>query len=129
MSRVFCQQMGWWELAVLMDKYVPRLFHGVKEELVPLVELASLKQPHARALFQAGTLTPPPRLRSCLRHFRSFVLTPRRARRVPVAARHRASASGGLGSTGRPRFAFLGRVRLCATLFSEFCAVKLTRLW
>jgi hypothetical protein len=60
MSRVFCQQMGWWELAVLMDKYVPRLFHGVKEELVPLVELASLKQPHARALFQAGTYSPPP---------------------------------------------------------------------
>ncbi|ELR22203.1 helicase domain containing protein [Acanthamoeba castellanii str. Neff] len=58
MSRVFCQQMGWWELAVLMDKYVPRLFHGVKEELVPLVELASLKQPHARALFQAGYQSP-----------------------------------------------------------------------
>jgi hypothetical protein len=60
MSRVFCQQMGWWELAVLMDRYVPRLFHGVKEELVPLVELASLKQPHARALFQAGTPPTPP---------------------------------------------------------------------
>lgn len=78
MSRVFCTQMGWWELAVVgepqahsrasaapsptrtqvIDKYVARLYHGVKEELVPLVEVPGLKAPRARALYQAGTCWP-----------------------------------------------------------------------
>jgi len=78
MSRVFCNHMGWWELSLvrhfqfsskfklidlsgwcdfmpkIIDKYTPRLFHGVKEELVSLVQLPSLKQSQARALFEAG---------------------------------------------------------------------------
>jgi len=55
MSKMYCQAMDWWELAVLLEKYVERLNYGVREEVLPLMEIPGVKQWRARSLFNAGT--------------------------------------------------------------------------
>jgi len=55
MSKMYCQVMDWWELAVLLEKYVERLNYGVREEVLPLMEIPGVKQWRARSLFNAGT--------------------------------------------------------------------------
>lgn len=54
MSKMFCQAMDWWELAVLLEKYIERLNYGVREEVLPLLEIPGVKQFRARSLYNAG---------------------------------------------------------------------------
>eukprot|EP00123_Amoebidium_parasiticum_P009624 comp19603_c0_seq1/m.23083 comp19603_c0_seq1/g.23083 ORF comp19603_c0_seq1/g.23083 comp19603_c0_seq1/m.23083 type:complete len:1020 (-) comp19603_c0_seq1:139-3198(-) len=46
-----------WGLGLLMEQLVRRIFHGVKDELLPLVEIQGVKQARARQLFKAGYRT------------------------------------------------------------------------
>jgi POLQ-like helicase len=46
--------MDWWPLEVLLDKFVGRLTHSVKPEVLPLMEISGVKQARARALYDGG---------------------------------------------------------------------------
>jgi len=54
---VFCARMGFESLAVLIANLCDRLTHGVKAELIPLMQLLNVKTQRARLLFQAGFQT------------------------------------------------------------------------
>ncbi len=77
MTRTFCNHMNWWEIGLvsysstvfsffhmcvcglnpllqILDRYIERLSFGVRQELLPLMELDGVKQFRARALYDAG---------------------------------------------------------------------------
>lgn len=50
---MFCRELGWSNMEVLMDNFIPRLNFGVQIELVELLRISLLDGQHARALFNA----------------------------------------------------------------------------
>eukprot|EP00659_Diplonema_papillatum_P016222 gene16222-24862_t len=50
----FAEQLNWWGFSPLIQKIRLRLKDGVEADIVPLMQIPSLKPYHARALYQAG---------------------------------------------------------------------------
>eukprot|EP01113_Clastostelium_recurvatum_P040538 TRINITY_DN6311_c0_g1_i7.p1 TRINITY_DN6311_c0_g1~~TRINITY_DN6311_c0_g1_i7.p1 ORF type:complete len:980 (+),score=109.11 TRINITY_DN6311_c0_g1_i7:49-2988(+) len=50
----FCNKMGWVFLEALLQKYCPRFDHGVKEEIVPFMDIPRVGNIRARHLWNAG---------------------------------------------------------------------------
>eukprot|EP01132_Coremiostelium_polycephalum_P005373 gene5373-6704_t len=53
----FCKKLGWNELDALVSMYIQRLDKGVRQEIIHLVEIPSVKQGRARQLWNAGYKT------------------------------------------------------------------------
>lgn len=50
---MFCRELGWSNMAVLMDNFIPRLNFGVHIELVELLRISLVDSQHARALYNS----------------------------------------------------------------------------
>ncbi|XP_030638851.1 DNA polymerase theta [Chanos chanos] len=57
MVTVFCNQLGWYNLEMLLSQFQSRLSFGVQRELCDLVRISLLNAQRARALHGAGFLT------------------------------------------------------------------------
>ncbi|XP_071919297.1 helicase and polymerase-containing protein TEBICHI isoform X1 [Coffea arabica] len=58
MVSVFCERLGWHDLADLVAKFQNRVSFGVKAEIVELTTIPYVKGSRARALYKAGLRTP-----------------------------------------------------------------------
>jgi len=50
----FCRELSWWNMYNLLNQYMDRINFVVQEELEPLLTLAELDAPKARAIYEAG---------------------------------------------------------------------------
>eukprot|EP01126_Amoeba_proteus_P019055 TRINITY_DN19741_c0_g1_i1.p1 TRINITY_DN19741_c0_g1~~TRINITY_DN19741_c0_g1_i1.p1 ORF type:complete len:124 (-),score=13.82 TRINITY_DN19741_c0_g1_i1:26-397(-) len=53
----FCMHLEWFCLSSLLDEYVKRLGFGIRQEIIPLVEIKGVRAARARALYAAGFRT------------------------------------------------------------------------
>lgn len=58
MIAVFCERLGWHDLELLVSKFQGRVLHGVRPEMVCLMEIPYVKTHTARLLYKAGLRTP-----------------------------------------------------------------------
>ena len=58
MVAVFCERLGWNDLELLVSKFQARVLHGVRPEVVCLMEIPYVKAYTARLLYKAGLRTP-----------------------------------------------------------------------
>lgn len=54
---MFCKQLGWYNLELLLSQFQSRLSFGVQRELCDLVRISLLNAQRARALHSAGFVT------------------------------------------------------------------------
>ena len=54
MVTVFCRQLGWTNMELLLDQFQSRLTFGIQGDLVDLVRVSLLNAQRARVLFSAG---------------------------------------------------------------------------
>ncbi|KAJ4458797.1 hypothetical protein PAPYR_5309 [Paratrimastix pyriformis] len=54
MMAAFCRRMEWPDMEVVLQLFCKRLNHGVRTELIPLIEIGGVGQARARALWNAG---------------------------------------------------------------------------
>ncbi|EGG16168.1 hypothetical protein DFA_09196 [Cavenderia fasciculata] len=53
----FCKRMQWYSFEAVISEYVKRLDHGVRAEVLPLLEVKGIGKARARALYNAGIKT------------------------------------------------------------------------
>ncbi|KAL6069130.1 Helicase and polymerase-containing protein TEBICHI [Balamuthia mandrillaris] len=57
MVTVFCHELGWWEMELLVSQFTDRLNFGAQMDILPLVQIPNVKNFQARALYDAGFRT------------------------------------------------------------------------
>lgn len=58
MLAAFCNRIGWLDLEALITTFQSRVLHGVRTEMLDLMEIPRVKSYTARLLYKAGLKTP-----------------------------------------------------------------------
>lgn len=99
MVTVFCEKLGWTNIALLLSQFQSRLSFGVERELCDLVRISLLNAARARMLYNAGYHTvasvataPPSEIENILHNAAPFVSSRRRGEETETEVRERSEA-------------------------------------
>ena len=99
MVTVFCEKLGWTNMALLLSQFQSRLSFGVERDLCDLVRISLLNAARARMLYNAGYHTiasvaaaPSSEIENILRNAAPFVSGRRRGEETETEVRERSEA-------------------------------------
>lgn len=99
MVTVFCEKLGWTNMALLLSQFQSRLSFGVQRELCDLVRISLLNAARARMLYNAGYHTiasvaaaPPSEIENILCNAAPFVSGRKRGQETETEVRERSEA-------------------------------------